>query len=254
MNIGLKIKKLRQKNTITQEELADCLGVSTQAISRWENSVTYPDITLLPLIANYFEVTIDDLMGMDELKDIKKLNETYSIVHQLEFEGKYDEAIKMIRDTLRIYPNNYSLLSELALALTIKNNSISDFNEAITISEKVLDKSTNEKVRSTTKANLCQLYLRVNEYEKGSNLIKSLPHVWECREMLVPELYRGKDYSLETKKSILIIFNMIANKIKKIEDGQISLIDDIFALGINSKLEDETTKNVENITKYLLSE
>lgn len=151
----------------------------------------------------------------------------------------------MIRDALRIYPNNYSLLSELALALTIKNNSISEFNEAITLSEEVLDKSTNEKVRSTTKANLCQLYLRVNEYEKGSNLIKSLPHIWECREMLVPEHYRGNDYSLEIKKSISIIFNMIANKIKIIEDGQLTLIDEIFVLGSNNKLNDETIKNVE---------
>ena len=92
----------------------------------------------------------------------------------------------MIRDALRIYPNNYSLLSELALALTIKNNSISEFNEAITLSEEVLDKSTNEKVRSTTKANLCQLYLRVNEYEKGFNLINRYHNIWECREMLVP--------------------------------------------------------------------
>lgn len=252
MNIGIKIKKLRQRDNITQEDLADSLGVSAQAISRWETSVTSPDITLLPVIANYFEITIDDLMGMDQFKDIKMLNETYFIINKLESEGEYTEAIKILRDKIKVYPNNYSLMSELALALSIKNNDMCDFNEAIMLSEKVLDKSTNEKVISTTKANLCHLYLKVNEYEKASKLIKSLPHIWECRETLLPELYEGEDYSLQLKKSISIIINVISNKIKKIEGGHYS-IDDIFALGINDDLEDETMKNAEKIYNFLLT-
>ena len=68
MNIGQKIKELRQENNLTQEELAEQLGVSPQAISRWENSATYPDITLLPIIANMFDVTIDYLFDMDSYK------------------------------------------------------------------------------------------------------------------------------------------------------------------------------------------
>ena len=68
MNIGQKIKELRQENNLTQEELAEQLGVSPQAISRWENSTTYPDITLLPIIANMFDVTIDYLLDMDSYK------------------------------------------------------------------------------------------------------------------------------------------------------------------------------------------
>ena len=56
MNISSIIKELRQKKKMSQEELAEYLGVSTQAVSRWETSVSYPDITLLPLIANVFNV------------------------------------------------------------------------------------------------------------------------------------------------------------------------------------------------------
>lgn len=56
MNIGSVIKELRQMKKISQEDLAEYLGVSTKAVSRWETSVSYPDITLLPLIANFFNV------------------------------------------------------------------------------------------------------------------------------------------------------------------------------------------------------
>ena len=72
MNIGQKIKELRQENGLTQEDLAEQLGVSFQAISRWENGTTYPDITLLPIIANMFDVTIDYLLDMESYKKMKK--------------------------------------------------------------------------------------------------------------------------------------------------------------------------------------
>ena len=59
MNLGIKIKELRIENNLTQEDLAEQLGVSFQAVSRWETGVTYPDITLLPVLANMFNVTVD---------------------------------------------------------------------------------------------------------------------------------------------------------------------------------------------------
>ena len=64
--IGEKIRLLRLQNKMTQEQLADHLGVSYQSVSRWENGVTYPDIEFLPAIAKYFSVTVDHLLGQDE--------------------------------------------------------------------------------------------------------------------------------------------------------------------------------------------
>lgn len=54
MNIGLKIKQLRRERNITQEELGELVGLTAKAISRWENSTSYPNITLLPILANIF--------------------------------------------------------------------------------------------------------------------------------------------------------------------------------------------------------
>ena len=63
MNLGKNIADLRKKNNLTQEDLANMLGVSPQAVSKWENDAACPDIALLPKIAEIFGVTIDELMN-----------------------------------------------------------------------------------------------------------------------------------------------------------------------------------------------
>ncbi len=64
MELGKKIKQLRFKASLTQEQLAESVGVSAQAVSKWENSVAMPDITLLPKLAEIFGVSIGDLFDL----------------------------------------------------------------------------------------------------------------------------------------------------------------------------------------------
>ena len=64
-NIGAKIAELRREHNMKQDELAEMLGVTPQAVSKWENGASMPDISLLPKIAQIFGVTIDDLFGVN---------------------------------------------------------------------------------------------------------------------------------------------------------------------------------------------
>ena len=70
MNIyfGENIRNMRKAKGLTQEEFANDIGVSFQTVSKWERGETYPDITMLPIIAGYFETTVDDLLGVDKSK------------------------------------------------------------------------------------------------------------------------------------------------------------------------------------------
>ena len=62
--IGENIRRLRRERNLTQEETAAHLGISFQSVSKWERGDGYPDITMLPALANYFGVSVDELFGM----------------------------------------------------------------------------------------------------------------------------------------------------------------------------------------------
>ncbi len=93
MEIGNKIRQLRLKACLTQEQLATKLGVSTQSVSKWETSITMPDITLLPLLAGEFGVTIDELFDLtvnQKMYRIEKrldLDEEFSVSTFEEYEN-----------------------------------------------------------------------------------------------------------------------------------------------------------------------
>lgn len=74
--VKLKIAELRKEKGIGQQELADVLGVSFQSVSKWETGITMPDITLLPDIAEYFNISVDELLGLKPLhqKDYIPMN------------------------------------------------------------------------------------------------------------------------------------------------------------------------------------
>ena len=81
MNIGNKIKELRKQRGITQDQLANSIGISFQAVSKWENGIALPDITLAPILASYFGVSMDELFEFN-LKEIESaidsiVNEAY---------------------------------------------------------------------------------------------------------------------------------------------------------------------------------
>ena len=73
--VARNITELRQSKGMTQMELAEKLNVTPQTISRWETETAYPDITAIPVLANIFDVSIDELMGYDKAKSAQMVNE-----------------------------------------------------------------------------------------------------------------------------------------------------------------------------------
>ena len=69
--IAERLKKYRKERNMTQEALAEVFGISPQSVSKWECGDGYPDITFLPTIANYFEVTVDELIAGTDRETIR---------------------------------------------------------------------------------------------------------------------------------------------------------------------------------------
>ena len=124
MNIGPTIKQLRRRHDITQEQLADYLGTSPQAISRWETGVTQPDLAHIPALANIFNVTTDELLGVDIAAKEARIDAICeNAITNYKAKGLTSEAIAVLREGLKEYPNSYKLMDALQSALWHRHHS-----------------------------------------------------------------------------------------------------------------------------------
>ena len=117
MTIGSTIRQLRQEQDITQEQLAEALGLTSRAVSQWETDRTSPDISQLPALANFFDVTTDRLLGLDIKRKKEELDKIYVQINRYNEIGDQKGLEEYIREQLKIYPNNPNLLTHLAFAL-----------------------------------------------------------------------------------------------------------------------------------------
>jgi len=96
LDVGKNIKKLREIRNVTQKQLAKALNISYQAISKWENEVTIPDTVMLPQIAKFFQVTIDDLF-QTEIRTYPNLASRYLAIYESSTDKK--TFFKQIEDS-----------------------------------------------------------------------------------------------------------------------------------------------------------
>ena len=122
MNIAENIARLRKERSMTQEALAEVIGVSAQTISKWENSTTYPDVALLPVIADVFGVTVDALYGREDSrhsvtaetaidKMLEHVRETIvGTIYNPELDGKFADQLAQYRKVMQSDPRQRSVI------------------------------------------------------------------------------------------------------------------------------------------------
>ena len=117
IKIGAIIKKLRAENNITQDVLATAIGVTPQAISRWESENGYPDIDLLPVLADFFSVSVDELIGYRLSEREEELTAIKREMYRLSEVGSIEERVTYARNAFTRYPNDYEIRDHLAVCL-----------------------------------------------------------------------------------------------------------------------------------------
>lgn len=177
INIGNKIRELRKKKGITQEALASALTVTPQAVSKWESGLSYPEITMIPVIAGYFQVSLDMLFDYD----VREMNERIDNIISEACKFRFSDTKKcaeMIKVGLVEYPENEALLSALlsAYEYDLRTNGCNEhINEMIEISHKIINES-NDFIRvCSVKDDLAAAYLEKNEYAKAKEILETLP-------------------------------------------------------------------------------
>ena len=182
-NFGSNIKSLRKEKNLTQEQLAEYLNVSAQAISKWETNCSYPDITLLPIIASFFEISIDGLIGHDLSKITEDIENIAVTSDKLINDKRYAEAISNLRFGLTKYPANDTLMYKLAWALShLLNEDEAIYDEAIQLYLKILEVSKNIDIKTKAIRDLIYRYYTKNEIALATKFANMLPSFELCRE------------------------------------------------------------------------
>ncbi len=230
MQIGIIIKKLRKEKDITQEQLAEYLGISSRAVSQWECGKTMPDISQLPVIANIFNVTTDYLLGVNVDEKSKIINEIIKKARKLTIANKHTEATSVLRDGLNTYPNNYEIMHDFAWSLWHErdlpgNNDAyeSITREIIKYGEIILDKSTDTEIRNSTILLLCNTYPSINESNKAIQLAEKMPNRYLSRENLLYNIYKGTERFELVRDSlweaIIELYNNMLFNCAPLDDG-----------------------------------
>lgn len=185
--IAENLKALRKEKALTQEEVAEILGVSAQSVSKWERGDTLPDITLLPALANFYRISVDELIGMDKINDVQARAEIFAEGHNHLRNGNADAAIAAYSDALKIFPNDKGIMSDLAMALALGGDK-TGLTQAAALCETVLSGNSEEKVRHTARAALCFIYLKLGEKDEAIATTRNLPHIRESRETILGQI------------------------------------------------------------------
>lgn len=205
--IGEKLKNLRRSKDLTQEEVATHLGISFQAISKWERGEGYPDITMLPILANYYQVTVDELIGMDEISSAKKLDAINRLWKENRQAGMHRENVALMRDALKSYPNNALLLIQLSASLERLDGTESEkreyLKESISVQEQVLRYCDDSEVRGASLFNIADAYYRYGNYEKALEYANKLPNLFKTRETALVRILKDDEEKNKTARSAI---------------------------------------------------
>ena len=198
MKINEIIKLKRKELDLTQEQMAEYLGVTTPAVNKWEKGNSYPDIIILPALARLLKVDLNTLLSFnDELTDQEIGKFTNDLVTIIDAKG-YDEGFKIAMDKIYDYPNCYKLIYSVssflqgALSLYCVNDKDKYENEI----EKLFIRVSNcddLELANNVNSLLISKYIQRKDYDSAQMLIDKLPNVSINKKQLQANLYISQD-------------------------------------------------------------
>jgi len=196
MSIGSTIKRLRREKNITQEQLAEYLGITSRAVSQWECDRTAPDLSQLPALCHVFDVTSDTLLGIDVEKTkeaitscLKDAKENYL------WQGRFEEYAEALREANRRYPRSYEIMHELAEALVsvYSRKGLKDYSEIFALCRRILEECTDSTLRYETMDTLSLAYHYAGMEREEKELMAQMPRAHQTYEHNMVYSWDGDD-------------------------------------------------------------
>lgn len=175
--IGENVRRMRAMKGLTQEELAEFLGVSFQAVSKWERGLAYPDIEIIPAIANFFDITIDELMGSPRIKAEQRINDCLNEYDRLELQStseSYRQKNALAKAAYDEFPYDWRIIN-MYLHSLVCGRDAADFGDTRPtirfLCEKILESCTNDYFRQCAVSGLLKISENTEDEEKWLALL-----------------------------------------------------------------------------------
>lgn len=215
MNIGNKIKELRKNRGITQEELANSINISFQAVSKWENNICLPDITMAPILASYFGVSMDELFDFS-LKDIEDEIDRITDDAFKYRENDHLKSREILENALQKYPGNEILLNNLLYVIT-------DPDEKIEIATNLIEKTRENDIKYDALRFLAYAYKSKGDVKGAEAAIEQIPELYFTKLSEMAFIAEGEKKREAANKQKWISFETLIQMMAKVAESYIEM-------------------------------
>ena len=214
MSIGATIKQLRIARKLTQEELASHLGITSKAVSQWECDRTSPDISQIPALCNFFQISADQLLNINLQNSEEEKHDILDRYCELLRKGYLKECWQFLQEGIAKFPNDYYIMSRLSTCgkrLCQSSDISREEKDSITLQcaeycKRILKGCTDDFTRHAAVSNLCTYYAEKGELNKAKKLVRKMPFMTMSQDFLFADIYNGskkKDAVLRLKSNLL---------------------------------------------------
>lgn len=214
MNLSENLRRLRLERRLTQSALAEQLGVSDRAVSRWERHIACPDISLLPRLALLLETSVDALLGVDPLRIhaeiLRATEECTLLLHAKDVPA----AVALMRERNALYPNQPELMVYLARALlALKTEEAA--REALHLCRAADGRSMRLSTTYGCKQVMAYALHRLGKSEQAAQLVEDeMPAIWVARELLLPRVAPPERADLIRRSNVGMLTELLSSTLE----------------------------------------
>ncbi len=207
LNMKENLRKFRREKSMTQEQLANHLGITAQSVGKWERGEGFPDITLLPSIAMILGVTVDNLLGVGRAAIDGKIAEYIEQSDGLRNRGEVNEDLNLWEKAYTEFPNEPQVILRLMRALGEANyetqeEDLAAIRRKVELGEPLLDMNLTSREREDLIFLMCPAYALLDDRESAIRYAEMMGDYYTTKNELLTKVYRNGEKVCQHRENI----------------------------------------------------